>query len=57
MSPRQEKKLIGRRLEDVEEIKEAVTEALGTFTLEDCQRAYKKRLERYSKCMRLVGSY
>ena len=41
----------------MEEIKEAVTEALGTFTLEDCQRADKKRLERYSKCMRLVGSY
>ena len=42
MFPRLKEKLRGRRFEDVEEMKEAVTEALDTFTLEDYQRAFKK---------------
>ena len=39
MVPRLKEKLLGRRFEDGEEIKEAVTEGLDTFTLEDYQRA------------------
>ena len=57
MFPRLKEKLRGRRFEDVEEMKEAVTEALDTFTLEDYQRAFKKWLERYNKCIELGGSY
>ena len=57
MFPRLKEKLRGRRFEDVEEMKEAVTEALDTFTLEDHQRAFKKWLERYNKCIELGGSY
>ena len=57
MFPRLKEKLRGRRFEDVEEMKEAVTEALDTFPLEDYQRAFKKWLERYNKCIELGGSY
>ena len=55
MLPRLKEKLRGRRFEDVEEMKEAVTEALDTFTLEDYQRAFKKWLERYNKFIELGG--
>ena len=37
MFPTLKEKLRDRRFDDVEEIKEAVTEALDTFTLEDNQ--------------------
>lgn len=57
MFPRLKEKLRGRNFEDVEEMKEAVTEALDTFTLEDCQRAFKKWLERYNKCIELGVFY
>ena len=57
MFPRLKEKLRGRRFEDVEEMKEAVTEALDTFPLEDYQRAFKKWLECYNKCIELGGSY
>ena len=42
MCPRLKEKLRGRRFEDLEEMKEALTEALVTFTLEDYLRAFKK---------------
>ena len=55
MFSRLKEKLRDRRFEDVEEMKEAVTEALDTFTLEDYQRAFQKWLERYNKCIELGG--
>ena len=57
MFPRLKEKLKGHRFEDVDDVKEAVTEALDTFTLEDYQRAFKKWLERYTKCIELAGFY
>ena len=36
-------------------MKEAVAEALDTFTLEDYQRVFKKWLEHYNKCIELRG--
>ena len=39
----------------MEEIKEPVTEALDTVTFEDNQRAFKKLLEQYNKCIKLGG--
>ena len=56
MVPRLKEKLRGRRFEDGEEIKEAVTEGLDTYTLEDYQRAFMKWLERYNKCIEVRGS-
>ena len=56
MFTRLKEKFRGRCLEDVEEM-EAVTEALHTFTLEDYQRAFKKWLEHYNKCIELRRSY
>ena len=57
MFPRPKRELRGCRFEDVEEMKEAVTKALDTFTLEDYQQAFKKWLERYNKCVEAGGSY
>ena len=56
MVPRLKEKLRGRRFEDGEEIKEAVTEGLDAFTFEDYQRAFMKWLERYNKCIEIGGS-
>ncbi|KAF0304935.1 hypothetical protein FJT64_023310 [Amphibalanus amphitrite] len=42
MFPRLSEKFRGRWLEDVEDMNEAVTEALGTFTLKDYQRVFRK---------------
>ena len=56
MVSRLKEKLKGCRFEDGKEIKEAVTEGLGTFTLEDYQRAFKRWLERCNKCIELGGS-
>ena len=55
MFPRLKEKLRGCRFDDVEEMKETVTEALDTFTLEDYQRAFKKWLERCNKRIELGG--
>ena len=55
-SARLKEKLRGRRFDDVEEMKEAVTEPLDTFTLEDYQRAFKKWLECYDKYIELWRS-
>ena len=57
MSPKLKKSLRGHHFEDVEEIKEAVTETLGTSTLEDYGRAFKKCLEHYNKCIVVEGSH
>ena len=56
MIPRLKEKLMGCHFEDVEEMEEAVTEALDTFTLEDYQRAFEKWLGRYNKCIELRRS-
>ena len=57
MFPRLKEKLRGRCFEDVEEMEEAVTETLDTFTFEDYQLAFKKWLEHYNKCIELGGFY
>ena len=56
MVPRLKEKFRGHRFEDGEAIKEAVTEGLDTFTLEDYQRAFMRWLERYNKCIEIGGS-
>ena len=56
MSPKLKESFRGHRFEDVEEIREAVTETLVTPTLEDYGRAFQKCLEHYNKCIVVEGS-
>ena len=50
-------KLRGCRYETIEEMKEAMTKAIETFTLEDFNGAFQKLLERYNKCIAAGGAY
>ena len=50
-------KLRGCCYETIEEMKEAVTKVIDTFTQEDFQRGFQKLLERYNKCIAAVGDY
>ena len=50
-------KLKGCRYETIEEMKEAVTKVIDTFTQEDFYWAFQKVLERYSKCIAAGGDY
>ena len=50
-------KLRGCRYETIEEMKEAVTKVIETFTLEDFYGAFQKVLERYNKCIAAGGDY
>ena len=52
--PKLKEKLRGCRYETIEEIKEAVTKVIDTFTQEDFHGAFQKLLERY-KCIAAVG--
>ena len=49
-------KLRGCRYETIEEMKEAVTEAIDMLTQEDFHGAFQKLLERY-KCIAAEGDY
>ena len=46
-----------RRYETIEEMKEAVTKVIDTFTQEDFHGAFQKLLERYNKCIAAGGDY
>ena len=46
-------KLRGCRYETIEDMKEAVTKVIDTFTQED----FQKLLERYNKCIPAGGDY
>ena len=50
-------KLKGCRYDRIEEIKEAVTKVIDTFTQEDFHETLKKLLERYNKCTAAGGYY
>ena len=50
-------KLRGCRYETIEEMKEAVTKDIDTFTQEDFHEALPKLLERYKKCITDGGGY
>ena len=50
-------KLRGCRYETTEEIKEALTKAIDTFTQEDFHGALLKMLEWYNKCISTGGDY
>ena len=50
-------KLRGCRYERIEEIKEAVTKVIDTFTQEDLYGAFEKLLEQYNKCIAAGGDY
>ena len=43
--------LRGCRYETIEEMKEAGTKVIDTFTQEDFHEAFEKLLERYNKCI------
>ena len=45
------------RYETIEEMKEAVTNAIDTLTQEDFHGAFEKLLERYNKCIAAGGDY
>ena len=47
----------GCRYETIEEINEAVTKVIDTFTQDDFDRAFQKLLERYNKCIAAGGDY
>ena len=49
-------KLRGCRYETIEEMKEAVTKVIDTFTREDFRGAFKKLLER-NKCIAAGGDF
>ena len=55
--PKFKKNLRGSRFETIEEMKEAVTRVMDTFTLEDFQRAFQKLVEWYNKCIAARGEY
>ena len=46
-----------RRYETIEEMKEAVMMVIDTLTQEDFHGAFQKLLERYNKCIAVVGHY
>ena len=50
-------KLRGYRYETTEEMKEAVTKVIDTFTQEDFHGAFQKSLEWYNKCIIARGVY
>ena len=50
-------KLRGRRYETIEEMKEAVTKVIDTFTQDYFHGALMKLLERYNKCIAAGGDY
>ena len=50
-------KPIGCHYETIEEMKEAVTKVIDTFTQEDFHGAFQKLLERYNKCIAAGGDY
>ena len=50
-------KLRGCRYETIEEMKEAVTKVIDTFTQEDFHGALQKSLERYNKCIAAGRDY
>ena len=50
-------KLRGCRYETIEEMKEAVSKFIDTFTHEDFHVAFQKSLERYNKCIAARGDY
>ena len=50
-------KLRGCRYETIEEMKEAVTKVIDTFTQEDFYGAFLKLLERYNKWIAAKGDY
>ena len=50
-------KLRGCRYETIEEMKEAVTKVIDTFTQEDFHRAFQKLLEWYNKGIAAGGDY
>ena len=50
-------KLRGCRYETIEEMKEAVTKVIYTFTQEDFDGAFEKLLEQYNKCIAVGGDY
>ena len=45
------------RYETIEEMKEAVTKVINTFTQEDFHGSFQKLLERYNKCIAAGGDY
>ena len=50
-------KLIGCRVETIEEMKEAVTKVIDTLTQEDLHGAFQKLLELYNNCIVAWGDY
>ena len=50
-------KLRSCRYETIEEMKEAVTKVIDTFTQEDFDGVFQKLLERYKKCIAAGGDY
>ena len=44
-------------VETIEEMKEAVTKVIDTITQEDIHGAFRKFLERYSRCFVAGGDY
>ena len=50
-------KLRGCRYETIEEMKEAMTKVIDTFTQENFHGVFHKLLERYNKCIDAGGDY
>ena len=50
-------RLRGCRYETIEEMKEAVTKVIDTFTQEDFHGAFQRLLERYNKCIAAGRDY
>ena len=55
--PKLKEKLRGCCYETIEEMKEAVTKVIDTFTQEDMHGAFQKLLEWYNKCIAAGGDY
>ena len=55
--PKLRENLRGSRFETIEEMKQAVTRVVDTFTLADFQGAFQKLVERYNKCIAVRGEY
>ena len=55
--PKLKENLRGCCYETIEEMKEAVTKVIDTFTQEDFHGAFQKLLEWYNKCIAARGDY
>jgi len=55
--PRMKRDLKGKRFQNVEEVREKMTEALKAITLQEFQNCFEQWKKRWDKCIASQGEY